>query len=119
MIPDPEKAARDLLRFYAEAGVDALVGEEPVDRFAEPAAAQKETPAPPAERVPAAAAARDPAPATAAPPPTDQAVMAAREAAKNAATLDELRAIMTVSRAAPCAQPQNASFSRTEIRKRA
>ena len=44
MIPDPDKAARDLLRFYAEAGVDALVGEEPVDRFAEPAPAQKETP---------------------------------------------------------------------------
>src|SRR5688572_9535372 len=95
MVPDPDKAARDLLRFYAEAGVDALVGEEPVDRFAEPAPAEQETLAPPAERAPpAAAAARDPAPATAAPPPTDQAVMAAREAAKNAASLDELRAIM-------------------------
>ena len=94
MIPDPDKAARDLLRFYAEAGVDALVGEEPVDRFAEPAPAQKEMPEPPAERAPPAAAARDPAPATAAPPPTDQAVMAAREAAKKAATLDDLRAIM-------------------------
>jgi hypothetical protein len=43
MMPDREKAARDLLQFYAEAGVDALVGEEPVDRFAEPAAAPKET----------------------------------------------------------------------------
>ena len=28
------KAARDLLDFYLEAGADALVGEEPVDRFA-------------------------------------------------------------------------------------
>src|SRR5205085_2944628 len=44
------KAALDLLTFYMEAGVDALVGEEPVDRFApEPAA-----PAPEA-RPPAAA----------------------------------------------------------------
>jgi DNA polymerase len=35
MPPDPDKAARDLLAFYAEAGVDALVGEVPVDRFAD------------------------------------------------------------------------------------
>ena len=86
MTPDPEKAARDLLQFYADTGVDALVGEEPVDRFAEPAAAPKETvistperrplvmPAIPASRMPAAAA----------PPPPEEAVMAAREAAKSA-----------------------------------
>lgn len=98
MTPDPEKAARDLLRFYADAGVDALVGEEPVDRFAEPAAAQKETPAPAAERrplaMPAASAVRTPAPSIAAPPPPEEAVMAAREAARKAATLDDLRAIL-------------------------
>ncbi len=102
MAPDHEKAARDLLRFYADAGVDALVGEEPVDRFAEPAAAQTQAPAPAAaplaERRPlamtAASASRMPAPAIAAPPPPEEAVMAAREAAKKAATLDDLRAIL-------------------------
>ena len=29
-------SARDLLTFYQEAGVDSLVGETPVDRFADP-----------------------------------------------------------------------------------
>jgi uracil-DNA glycosylase family 4 len=33
MTPDRTKAARDLLAFYLEAGADALLGEEPVDRF--------------------------------------------------------------------------------------
>jgi uracil-DNA glycosylase len=102
MTPDREKAARDLLRFYTDAGVDALVGEEPVDRFAEPAAAQKEAPAPVAERrqvsspaaMPASSASRMPASAIAAPPPPEAAVMAAREAAKSAATLDDLHAIL-------------------------
>ena len=34
MTSDREKAARDLLAFYGEAGVDAI-GETPVDRFAD------------------------------------------------------------------------------------
>jgi DNA polymerase len=96
MIPDREKAARDLLQFYAEAGVDALVGEEPVDRFAEPAVSPNETVVPAPERgplaVPAMPASR--MPAAAAPPPPEEAVMAARDAAKSAATLDDLRAIL-------------------------
>lgn len=33
MTPDRTKAARDLLAFYLEAGADALLGEEPVNRF--------------------------------------------------------------------------------------
>ncbi|HKS64144.1 MAG TPA: uracil-DNA glycosylase, partial [Xanthobacteraceae bacterium] len=33
MTPDHIRAARELLAFYAEAGVDALLGEEPVDRL--------------------------------------------------------------------------------------
>jgi uracil-DNA glycosylase family 4 len=97
MTPDHEKAARDLLRFYAEAGVDAPVGEEPVNQFAEPAAAQGQVPSTAAERrpmaVPVASAARAPVAADA-PPPPEEAVMAAREAAKKAATLDDLRAIL-------------------------
>src|SRR5208282_733104 len=36
------KTARELISFYLDAGVDALVGEEPVDRFADEA-----KPAPP------------------------------------------------------------------------
>ena len=35
MTTDPHKAARDLLAFYAEAGADAVIGEAPVDRFAD------------------------------------------------------------------------------------
>ena len=32
MTPDRARAARELLAFYLEAGVDALLGEAPVDR---------------------------------------------------------------------------------------
>ena len=98
MTQDEDKAARDILRFYADAGVDALLCEAPVDRFTQPPPAQMEAIAPVAEPRPAArpavSASRMPAPAMAAPPPPDEAVMAAREAAKKAATLDDLRAIL-------------------------
>ena len=59
MTPEHTRAARDLLGFYVEAGVDALLGEEPVDRLS---AAQLESmPAPGAARrgaAPRAASAR-------------------------------------------------------------
>jgi uracil-DNA glycosylase len=100
-------AARELLAFYREAGVDALVGETPVDRLA---AEAPDSPAPAVEIVQPQAAARA-APAqpprtifardleskgrsAVAPPSSDAAVMAAREAAKSAGTLEELRAIL-------------------------
>jgi uracil-DNA glycosylase len=94
MTPDRERAARELLAFYLEAGVDALVGETPVDRFAGDA---DPTPVPAAPRAPAR-----PSPASggassavaAAPPAPEAAVMAARAAARTAASLDELRAIL-------------------------
>src|SRR5439155_10173961 len=35
MNPDRAKGAREILAFYLEAGVDALVGDAPVDRFAD------------------------------------------------------------------------------------
>jgi len=35
MIADRDKAARELIAFYHEAGVDAAVREEPIDRLAE------------------------------------------------------------------------------------
>src|SRR6187402_1866356 len=99
MTTERDKAARDILAFYLEAGVDALLVEEAIDRFAEPA------PAPRAEAAPAPTAARaaprlDRAPPTApvpginAPPPPDEAIMAAREAARSAKDLHALRAIL-------------------------
>ena len=105
------KDARELLAFYRDAGVDALVSETPVDRMADEPVAE---PPPARARPPAARAAnegvaggervreyfqeqlqeaRRPDPAAALPPP-DVAAVAAREAAKSAATLDELRALL-------------------------
>ena len=92
MVSAPNSTARDLLDFYAEAGVDALVGEVPINRFA---AAEPPT-------VPRVA--RQPAPqldlephtraSAAAPPAPDHAAMTARGAAKSAKSLEELRAIL-------------------------
>ena len=93
MTPSDSKAARDLLAFYAETGVDALLGEEPVDRFAAPEAPPAPVRAPqPIASSPAPAIQARAAPI--APPAPDEAAMAAREAAKSAKTLDELRAIL-------------------------
>jgi DNA polymerase len=80
MMPPHDRPARDLLDFYAEAGVDALVGEEPVNRFA-----AVEAPGPAIRTV------RD-----VMPPPHREAngPAAARAAAKSAKTLDELRGIL-------------------------
>ena len=92
MNPDHSGSAQDLLAFYTEAGVDALLGEEPVDRFATadapsaPARATR-TAAPPAIETKAA-------PAAPAPPAPDEAALAARAAAKNAKSLEELRGIL-------------------------
>jgi uracil-DNA glycosylase len=85
-------AVRALLDFYAEAGVDALLGEQPIDRFAEadrPEEKQKTT-------APAAKPRSfdQKAAPFIAPPSPDAAAMAAREAAKSANKLEELRAIL-------------------------
>jgi uracil-DNA glycosylase len=90
MVPVHEKSARDLLDFYVEAGADALVGEEPVDRFATGDAPLTARSTPVTAR--AEPAARAPSPI--APPAPDEASMAAREAAKRATSLDELRAVL-------------------------
>jgi DNA polymerase len=96
MTPSQDKTARELLDFYLEAGADALVGEEPVDRFA-----ADDAPPPARARQPAAASveiARPSAPiqraAPAAPQAPDEAAIAARAAAKSAQTLDELCALL-------------------------
>jgi len=91
MLPSGQKAARDLLDFYLEAGVDTAVGEQPSNRLAEnstPAAAKAAL-----QPQPTAPAARSYS-QTAAPPSPEAAVMAARESAKSAKSLEELRAIL-------------------------
>jgi DNA polymerase len=105
MAIDRDLTARELLTFYQEAGVDALVGDTPVDRlagdpppaaFREEAAGTRESagsgsPPPPAAARPADLRER----AAAAPLPSPEAaVMAAREAAKSAGSLAELKAIL-------------------------
>jgi uracil-DNA glycosylase family 4 len=91
MMLSGDKAARELLDFYLEAGVDAFVGEEPVDRFA-PESAPAPTRAPVALPPDLEVKGRVAAPAT--PQAPDEAAMAARTAAKSAKTLDALRAIL-------------------------
>jgi uracil-DNA glycosylase family 4 len=92
--------ARELLAFYREAGVDALLEETPTDRFAgdegaplaEPARARAEAAKGATRSLPVRE--RGVGSYIAPPPPPEAAVMAAREAAKSAATLEELRAML-------------------------
>ena len=97
MITDRSKAARELLAFYAEAGVDAAVGEQANDWLA---GDRTDAPAPPqlSARATSPAVLRASAPAPAAkpapPPAPDVAVMAARDTAGGAGSLEELRAIL-------------------------
>jgi uracil-DNA glycosylase len=103
------KAARELIAFYLDAGVDALLGEEPVNRMADAVTPPRlgAAPAPPREdraaprvRTESALPIAKPSAApqkpgsAAAPASPDAAVMAAREAVKNATTLDELQALL-------------------------
>jgi uracil-DNA glycosylase family 4 len=112
MSADRNQAAGDLLAFYLEAGVDAVLGETAVDRFADAAEMSPLAIGRPADEAPRArepqagnrptlersrpAAAAVAAAMVAAPIPLspDSAVMAAREEAKTAKTLDELRSIL-------------------------
>ncbi len=103
------KAARELLAFYLDAGVDALLGEEPVNRMADDVAAARlgaSAPAIAEDKTTRRVRSESPLPiagsqagpkrptSAAAPVSPDAAVMAAREAAKNATTLEELRALL-------------------------
>jgi uracil-DNA glycosylase len=113
-----DRNARELLAFYRDAGVDALLGEEPIDRFADdlsPAPSPKvgsggdagladigsrtlpprDAPASDRLRRPAAPLAGDAsARAALAPPSPEAAVVSARTAAKSAESLDALRALL-------------------------
>ena len=95
MTPNRVDTARELLAFYAEAGVDMPLGEIAIDRLA----AAEVAPAATVEAPPRAGfrepLRRDFTPAqTAAPAAPDAAIMAAREAAKSAASLEVLREIL-------------------------
>ncbi|HET7412317.1 MAG TPA: uracil-DNA glycosylase, partial [Pararhizobium sp.] len=95
-----------LLRFYAEAGVDCLLEDEPIDRFAETVAAKPVAQEAPQPTLPKAAsqapAARAPSPASAPMRPAagqlavpdEAALLDARAAAAEAQSLDALREIM-------------------------
>jgi DNA polymerase len=96
---------RELLEFYAEAGVEEALTEEPVDRFAQPAASTA-VPRPAASGQPASGAQPSrhlepvtrlagplPAPPTAVVPDEQQAIRA-RELAASATSLEALREIL-------------------------
>jgi uracil-DNA glycosylase len=97
MISERDKAARALLAFYAEAGVDSIVGEAandwltPVRTQAPPQPAEPAPVAAPAVR---GASAPRPAAMPVPMPAPETAVMAAREAARAAGSLEELRDIL-------------------------
>jgi uracil-DNA glycosylase len=110
---DHKQAVRELLAFYREAGVDAPIGEVPVDRFAGEASLEgraltqsgRVEASPQARRPPEHSASTEsqrsqaspsyigPTPPAASAPPETM-VMAAREAARQAASLEELRALL-------------------------
>jgi uracil-DNA glycosylase len=113
MLPSPPQSALDILAFHRDAGVDIALEDAPIDRFAE-SVSQSEQSRQPGDRE---AVARGPEPQalqnrssgagshvpnfalgrddgqknSAAPVPPDTATIAARDAARSAKTLDELR----------------------------
>jgi DNA polymerase len=95
---EPSPTAEQLLRFYIDAGVDAVLTEESVNRLApieEPVIPTATLVAPQvAETARPAMAPKAPSALPAAPPAPDVAAMAAREAASSAKTLDELRDLL-------------------------
>lgn len=102
--PTPEEALA-LLAWYREAGVDETVGDTPVDRLAAPAPDPPDAPAPtasgetPAPREPAAPA-PSPVTATGGGAASDP-VLVAREKARAATTLTELRNLLEAFEGCP------------------
>jgi DNA polymerase len=110
MTPDRIRAARDILTFHVENGADAVIGEVPVDRFADKSSftsplvgevdarsaagggsigSPRVKPKPPTPNAPHKGGGSSPNL-----PAPEEAVMAARAAARKAASLEELRAIL-------------------------
>jgi uracil-DNA glycosylase family 4 len=92
LTPEPAPTLQQLLAFYVEAGVDCALGEEPINRLADPEAAPPpRVPAQPARPVIAAPVLTG----LAEPPPApDAAIASARDAARTAPTLEALRALL-------------------------
>ncbi len=92
MMPEPPPTLQQLLAFYVEAGVDCALGEEPVNRLADPEAVPPPRapaqPARPALAAPVLTGLAEP------PPAPDAAIVSAREAARTAPTLEALRALL-------------------------
>ena len=94
MISGP-KAARELIAFYLDAGVDSLVAETPVNRMADDLSHNNAGTAERNRQIRPRAEIPQPAAKSAhAPPPPETALMAAREATRTAQTLDELQALL-------------------------
>ena len=92
--PDPAPNVAQLLAFYLEAGVDCALGEEPVNRLADPDLAPpppREPPPPPARPMPAAPMLTG---LSEAPPAPGAAIASARELARTAPTLEALRDLL-------------------------
>jgi uracil-DNA glycosylase len=106
-MPLSPKSARDILAFHRDAGVDIALEEAPLDRFAlgvsqsERLLHRERSVAKPTEGAPAPTFFRNEAQKQSTPVPPDAAAIAAREAAKGAKTLDELRE--TLARFEGCA----------------
>jgi len=94
MIPVEFKPVRDLLTFYLESGVDVALDEVPADRFADPALSAVPAELGPPPRLRPEPRLVAPAAAVPAPPLPEEAIMAARAAARSAASLEALRDIM-------------------------
>jgi uracil-DNA glycosylase len=96
MPPEPAPTVQQLLAFYLEAGVDCALGDEPVNRLADPDLA----PEPRASVVHQQLTRTAPLPPPVAPPRADAtvapdvAIASAREAARTAPTLEALRQLL-------------------------
>jgi len=94
---EPAPTVQQLLAFYLEAGVDCALGDDPVDRLAEPdsvpvAAPREVVPQRQVRELPTLPVARPPRADIALAP--DAAISSAREAARTAPTLEALRAML-------------------------
>jgi uracil-DNA glycosylase len=96
-MPEPAPTVQQLLAFYLEAGVDCALGDEPINRLADP-----DTAPPPREPVVREAPPKTffqtapavPAPRADAAIAPEAAISSAREAARTAPTLEALRALL-------------------------
>jgi DNA polymerase len=94
--PEPGPTVQQLLAFYLEAGVDCALGDEPVDRLAEPDSATIASPreAAPQRLVREMPAAAPPVSRSEIAPAPEAAIASAREAARTAPSLEALRALL-------------------------